>query len=114
MKKFNNDVRKRLSVLPTSENLETIRAKYNITDRLKQYVFTVDNEDTRDYDDAISINSTETGYIISVYISNVALWMETYNLWNSFSERISTIYLPDQKRPMIPSILLIVFVHSKR
>lgn len=105
MKKFNNDVRKRLSVLPTSENLETIRAKYNITDRLKQYVFTVDNEDTRDYDDAISINSTETGYIISVYISNVALWMETYNLWNSFSERISTIYLPDQKRPMIPSIL---------
>jgi hypothetical protein len=105
MKKFNNDVRKRLSVLPTPENLETIRSKYNITDRLKQYVFTVDNEDTRDYDDAISINSTETGYIISVYISNVALWMETYNIWNSFSERISTIYLPDQKRPMIPSIL---------
>ena len=105
MKKFNNDVKKRLSVLPTSETIQAIKNKHRVQDRLKHFVFTVDNEDTRDYDDAVSIVSTDTGYIISVYISNVALWMETYNLWNSFSERISTIYLPDQKRPMIPSIL---------
>ena len=27
------------------------------------------------------------------------------SLWESFSERVSTIYLPDRKRPMLPTIL---------
>jgi len=31
--------------------------------------------------------------------------MEELDLWNSFSERISTIYLPDRKRPMMPASL---------
>jgi exoribonuclease R len=44
-------------------------------------------------------------YKISIYISNVPLWMEELDLWNSFSERISTIYLPDRKRPMMPLAL---------
>ena len=33
------------------------------------------------------------------------MWMEELQLWDSFSQRISTIYLPDRKRPMMPSIL---------
>ena len=31
--------------------------------------------------------------------------LDYLNLWDSFSERISTIYLPDKKRPMLPTIL---------
>ena len=31
--------------------------------------------------------------------------MDSLNLWTSFSKRISTIYLPDRKRPMLPTIL---------
>ena len=31
--------------------------------------------------------------------------MDSLNIWSSFSERISTIYLPDRKRPMLPNIL---------
>jgi hypothetical protein len=31
--------------------------------------------------------------------------MDVLNLWDSFSRRISTIYLPDKKRPMLPTIL---------
>jgi exoribonuclease R len=31
--------------------------------------------------------------------------MDVFNLWESFSRRISTIYLPDKKRPMLPTIL---------
>ena len=27
------------------------------------------------------------------------------NIWESFSRRVSTIYLPDRKRPMLPTIL---------
>ena len=29
----------------------------------------------------------------------------TLKLWNSFTKRVSTIYLPDRKRPMLPTIL---------
>ena len=42
---------------------------------------------------------------LSIYISNVTLWIDSLNLWDSFSRRISTIYLPDKKRPMLPTIL---------
>jgi exoribonuclease R len=31
--------------------------------------------------------------------------MDIFNLWDSFSRRIATIYLPDRKRPMLPTIL---------
>ena len=43
--------------------------------------------------------------IISVYIANVPLLIDFYELWESFSERIATIYLPDRKRPMLPTLL---------
>ena len=33
------------------------------------------------------------------------MWMEELSLWGSFSERISSIYLPDRKRPMLPTVL---------
>ena len=31
--------------------------------------------------------------------------MDYLNLWSSFSKRISSIYLPDKKRSMLPTIL---------
>ena len=31
--------------------------------------------------------------------------MEALDLWDSFSNRISSIYLPDRKRPMLPTVL---------
>jgi exoribonuclease II len=45
-------------------------------------------------------------YIVSVfYISNVTLLLDNLGVWKSFSDRVSTIYLPDRKRPMLPTIL---------
>jgi exoribonuclease R len=91
------------------EYISTIMEKHpNIQDRTREKIFTIDSNKSYDFDDAISIKyNTEdkTECIISIYISNVAIWMEELNLWNSFSERISTIYLPDRKRPMLPNIL---------
>lgn len=65
------------------------------------HIFTIDSTKSVDYDDAISIR----GNIISVYISNVPIILDHLNLWESFSNRISTIYLPDKKRSMIPNVL---------
>jgi len=42
---------------------------------------------------------------LSIYISNVSLWLDELSVWESFSQRVSTIYLPDRKRPMLPPVL---------
>jgi hypothetical protein len=82
-----------------------------IIDRTQSHnVFSIDPLKSLDYDDAFCINQSECSdgiktINISIYIANVAVWMEELNLWNSFSQRISTIYLPDRKRPMLPNIL---------
>ena len=69
-------------------------------------IFTIDPQNSLDYDDAFSIRKLDNGIQqLSIYISNVTIWMDVLNLWDSFSRRISTIYLPDRKRPMLPTIL---------
>lgn len=65
------------------------------------FIFSIDPAGSLDYDDAFSISETE----ISIYIANVYVWLDKLNLWKSFSKRVSTIYLPDRRRPMLPTIL---------
>ena len=69
-------------------------------------IFSIDPEKSKDFDDAFDIEELSDGKKrISVYISNVSFWMDAMDLWDSFSNRISTIYLPDRKRPMLPTVL---------
>ena len=78
----------------------------NIEDRTNEEVFTIDTKASQDFDDAMSIKEIDTDTKkVSIYITNVYIWMEVLNLWESFSERIATIYLPDRKRPMLPTAL---------
>jgi len=80
--------------------IENIIEKYNIPFR-NTNAFTIDSENSIDLDDALSIS----GNTISVYIANVPIVLEHLNSWNSFTNRISNIYLPDKKRSMLPPIL---------
>ena len=77
-----------------------------IEDRTNWNIFTIDSATTFDYDDGFSIKKlNDNQMLLSIYIANVTIWMDSLNLWSSFSQRISTIYLPDKKRPMLPTIL---------
>ena len=70
--------------------------------------FSIDPHGSTDLDDAFSISPhpTNTGnYIVSVYIANVFQMIETLGVWKSFSNRVSTIYLPDRKLPLLPPLL---------
>ena len=79
---------------------------YKIEDRTEDYVFSIDPKGSMDYDDAISIKEiNDNEYCISVYIANVFIWIETLELWEYLTNNVSTIYLPDRKRPMLPTIL---------
>jgi exoribonuclease R len=70
-------------------------------------IFSIDPKGSRDFDDAfrISPNPQGEGHQISIYISNVPLIMDTLGLWEYFSPRVATIYLPNENKPMLPSIL---------
>jgi len=107
---FTKDASKALKSHAHDAFIENIRVKYpDIIDRTNNSewnIITIDPPNSQDFDDAFSIRTLENGMQqLSIYISNVTIWMDVLNLWDSFSRRISTIYLPDRKRPMLPTIL---------
>ncbi len=109
IQKFNKDTTTALhnKTINHNEFIENIFKKNNsIEDRTLWKVFTIDPETSTDYDDGFSIKKLNDGHtLLSIYIANVTIWLDALNLWSSFSQRISTIYLPDRKRPMLPTIL---------
>ena len=74
-------------------------------DRTGLNVFTIDPSGSQDFDDAMGFQKINDNKIISIYISDVPYWIEKLALWDSFTERVATIYLPDKKYPMLPSKL---------
>ena len=102
IKEFTNEVNRKMRNKDQKNFINTIISNNgNIQKREDCFIFTIDSKLSTDLDDAIGIKDN----ILSVYIANVPLLIEFYELWNSFSERISTIYLPDRKRPMLPTLL---------
>lgn len=84
-------------------------------------IISIDPQGSLDIDDAIGIEpvilDVQVGWIVSVYIANVYIWMEELSLWDHLSDRVSTIYLPDGKRCMLPKTLsenLCSLIQNKR
>lgn len=111
IQKFHKDTTKALQSKSHDQFIENIKEKFpNLLDRTSKdwNIFTIDPHKSLDFDDGYSIkvlDAESNKYQISIYIANVTLWLDILNLWDSFSQRISTIYLPDRKRPMLPTIL---------
>jgi exoribonuclease R len=110
IQKFQKETSKAIESKTHCGIMDQILQKYPaIEDRTDQsywHIMTIDPLNSQDFDDGFSLINLEDGVkMLSVYISNVTVWMDTLNLWSSFSRRISTIYLPDKKRPMLPTIL---------
>jgi hypothetical protein len=76
-----------------------------IESRVDERVITIDPRGATDFDDAFSVKVYAGYQVLSVYVANVALWLEGLELWESMSDRVATVYLPDRKRTMLPSIL---------
>jgi len=96
------------SILRDDDPVQKIMDKTNycIDDlRSIKNVFTIDPADCTDFDDAFSTSEENGVATINVYIANVFVWLETYGLWEHMTDRVSTIYLPDKKRPMLPPLL---------
>jgi len=87
--------------------IESIKDKFScIENRTDWHIFTIDPPKSLDYDDGFSIKQLNNDVQqLSIYIANVTILMDVLNLWDSFSRRICTIYLPYRKRPMLPTVL---------
>jgi len=108
IQKFTKDTNKALgfSSLTHDTFIETLASNKGIEMRLDYKIFSIDPTNSSDFDDAFSIKVLDNKRILlSIYIANVTILMDSLNLWSSFEKRISTIYLPDKKRPMLPTIL---------
>lgn len=77
----------------------------DIENRTHLNIFSIDPAGCTDIDDAIGIVRHANHTTISVYIANVPLIIDHFNLWQCITDKCSTIYLPDRKMPMLPSIL---------
>ena len=102
---FTKETLKKLKKQPEHELVEEIIKKYKVEERRDRNIICIDPKSSKDFDDAMGLIHQEDYTLLSIYIANVPLWLDYLNLWGSFSKRVSTIYLPDKKLPMLPTVL---------
>ncbi|MBF0112225.1 MAG: RNB domain-containing ribonuclease [Desulfamplus sp.] len=66
-------------------------------------LITIDGQSTLDYDDAISLQKLDDGYILGIHIIDVGFYIKDGDPIDRHARiRGSSIYMPDDKIPMLP------------
>ena len=102
--KFAKDIEKAAEQIPTkipSGEISARRDFRNVT------TFTIDPEDAKDFDDALSLKKLDNGnWEVGVHIADVTYYMsENSILDNEAYERATSVYLVDRVVPMLPEKL---------
>lgn len=90
--------------LEQANNFSNIVIKENRIDRTEEMIVTIDGDDAKDFDDAITVKKlTENKFMLGVYIADVSHYV-TYNSAIDLDAAIKTssCYLPDRVIPMLP------------
>ncbi len=100
-KNFPNEVIKELKSIKDSVSDDEIKGRVDLRDKK---IFTIDGKDTKDMDDAISIDVNEDGdYVLGVHIADVAHYVkEGSALYEEAKKRATSAYLADSVIPMLP------------
>lgn len=82
---------------------EEVVMKSPYRDCRDELVVTIDGEDSKDLDDAISVIKTKTGYRLKVFIADVSAYVtEGSELDKEAQNRGCSVYLVDRVVPMLP------------
>lgn len=75
-------------------------------ERLSEYAFTIDDEDTREVDDALTVTRREREVVVGIHIADVSAFVEKGDVLDvEAARRSSTIYLPSMTVRMFPERL---------
>jgi ribonuclease R len=94
-------------VIEESERIPDTIPQYEIDNRKDIrdiFTITIDPQDARDFDDAISLRTLDNGNLeIGVHIADVSYYIEPgTSLDTEAFERATSVYLPDRVLPMLP------------
>lgn len=98
---FGEDVKRELEDIPSEVSSSELKNRRDLTNEM---IFTIDGADTKDIDDAISLNMLNNGnYKLGVHIADVSHYVkENTALGDKAYERGTSVYLADTVIPMIP------------
>ena len=98
---FPDDVKEEVKTIPSEVSEEEMVGRRDLRDEV---IFTIDGDDTRDIDDAISIEKLPNGnYKLGVHIADVSYYVkEGSPLDVEAQERGTSVYLVDRVIPMLP------------
>lgn len=99
-KEFNESVKNELKSIPDEVCENDLIGRKDLT---KEIIFTIDGDDTKDIDDAISVEKNGDKYILGVHIADVSNYVKVgTSLYESAYTRGTSSYLADTVIPMIP------------
>ena len=97
---FNQSVIKELEYISDVVKEDELKGRRNLTDKM---IFTIDGDDTKDIDDAISLEKNNDKYILGVHIADVSHYVKVgTSLYETAYARGTSSYLADTVIPMIP------------
>ena len=92
-----------LALIPDEIPENEIRKRTDLRDEI---IFTIDNDDAKDFDDAVGIRHTHSGYKLLVSIADVSYYVEIGSgIDNHALERGTSVYMPHMVVPMLPEKL---------
>jgi len=99
--KFPKQVQKKAATVIDSQ--EESLYGHNRMDLTHLPLITIDGQSTLDYDDAISLEKEDDGYTLGIHIIDVGFYIKDKDLIDMDARvRGSSIYMPDEKIPMLP------------
>jgi len=100
---FPKSVIEQLDSVPSDIEYEDITKRRDLRDMV---IFTIDGDDSKDFDDAVSIEKTDYGFLLGVHIADVTHYVkEGEPLDKEAFERGTSVYLADRVIPMLPEKL---------